>query len=98
MMYDAFQAASALMSMLPTVECALTSTTALQDVILTGRARFVEVALEQQPSTPTVSDVCEVPNLFYADLYAQHLKQDWPVNALHLSGANRVDMEHIGAY
>ena len=71
------------------------TTTALQDVISRGCARFVQAASEQPPSTPTVSEICEVLQLFYQDSYAQHLKQDWLVKALNIPEARRFDMEHI---
>ena len=72
-----------------------TTTTALQDAISRGYARFFQAASEQPPSIPTVSDVCEVLQLFYDDSYAQHLKQDWLVKALNIPEASRFDMEHI---
>ena len=40
------------------------TTTALQDVISRGRARFVQAASEQPPSTPTDSEVCKLLQLF----------------------------------
>lgn len=36
-----------------------TTTTALQDMISKGRARFVQATFEQPSSTPTISEVCE---------------------------------------
>ena len=71
------------------------TTTALQDVISRDRARFVQAASEQPPSTPTVSEVCEVLQAFYQDAYAQHWKQDRLVKALKLPEDRRHDMEHF---
>ena len=77
-----------------TLVCTCT-TSALQDIISRSRAHCRQAALEQRPSIPTVSEVCEVLQSFYQDPYAQHLQQDWVVRALRIPEGHRQDMEHI---
>ena len=71
------------------------TTIALHDIISRSRSEWCQAALEQRPSTPTASEVCEVLQSFYQDPYAQHLQHDWIVRALRIPEDHRHGTEHI---
>ena len=69
--------------------------TALQHVIIQRRTAFAQGVAEQRHSTPSVDEVCQVLQQFYADPYAQHLKQEWLQKQLKIPEARRDDAKYL---
>ena len=69
--------------------------TALQHVITQRRTAFAQGVAEQRRSIPSVNEVCQMLQQFYADPYAQHLKQEWLQKQLEIPEAHRDDAEYL---
>ena len=69
--------------------------TALQHVITQRRTAFAHGVAEQRRFIPSVDEVCQVLQQFYADPYAQHLKQEWLQKQLKIPEARRDDAKYL---
>ncbi len=64
-------------------------------LITQHRTAFAQEVAEQRRSIPSVDEVCQVLQQFYADPYGQHLKQEWLQKQLKIPEATRDDAENL---